>query len=87
MQYREYASERARITEGAKVCFYKVLIKLFSFVNRSYLLLMCGWGWRGPDFFVAAAAGSARVCGGELVNSGFLKKERKKVVSKQPLPV
>ena len=55
MQYREYASERARITEGAKVCFYKVLIKLFSFVNRSYLLLMCGWGWRGSGVDAAAA--------------------------------
>ena len=47
MQYRKYASARARITEGAKVCFYRLLIKIFSYVNYSYLLLMCGWGWRG----------------------------------------
>ena len=72
---------------GGQSLLLQSAYKIFSFVNRSYLLLMCGWGWRGPDFFVAAAAGSARVCGGELVNSGFLKKERKKVVSKQPLPV
>ena len=32
--------------------------KIFSFVNRSYLLLMCGWGWRW--------SGSCYCCWGAL---------------------
>ena len=46
---------RARITEGPKSAFIDAY-KTFSFVSRSYLLLMCGWGWRGSGC-VAAAAG------------------------------
>ena len=85
MQDREYASARARITEGGKVCFNKVLIKSFSFVNRSYLLLMCGWGWRGSGC-VAAAAGERSCVRRRRFDFGFFKKERKKVATKQLLP-
>ena len=70
------ARARARITEGAKLCFYRLLIKLFFFCFCSYLLLMCGWGWRGSGV-VAAAAGSAVICGGGLISDSLKKRERK----------
>ena len=58
---RVYRRARAKITEGAKVCFYKLFIKLFSFVNRSYLLLMCGWGWRGSGWYRCCCWGALTV--------------------------
>ena len=56
MQYREYASVRARENNrGGQSLFLQSAYKIFSFVNRSYLLLMCGWGWRGSGVDAAAA--------------------------------
>ena len=61
---------------GGQSLFLQSAYKTFSFVNRSYLLLMCGWGWRGSGC-VAAAAGSACVCGGGGgLNSDSLKREK-----------
>ena len=71
---------------GGQSLFLQSAYKTFSFVNRSYLLLMCGWGWRRSGC-VAAAAGSARVCGGGGLNSDSLKKRERKLLQKQPLPV
>ena len=78
MQYREDASERARarITEGAKVCFYRLLIKLFSF---AFVLTYCwcvGGVGVGPVLLLLLL-GSAVVCGGGLISDSLKKRERK----------
>ena len=40
---------------GGQSLLLQSAYKIFSFVNRSYLLLMCGWGWRGSGVDAAAA--------------------------------
>ena len=83
---RQRVCKRARENNrGGQSLFLQSAYKIFSFVNRSYLLLMCGWGWRGSGV-VAAAAGERCCVRRRRVEFGFFKKERKKVVIKQPLP-
>ena len=65
---------------GGQSLLLQSAYKIFSFVNRSYLLLMCGWGWRGSGVVAAAAGERCRLR--RRLDFGFFKKEKKKVVTK-----
>ena len=62
---------------GGQSLFLQSVYKTFSFVNRSYLLLMCGWGWRGSGCVAAAAGKRCCVRGGGLTSDSLKKRERK----------
>ena len=46
---------------GGQSLLLQSAYKIFSFVNRSYLLLMCGWGWRGSGWYRCCCWGALTV--------------------------
>ena len=75
---RQRVCKRARENNrGGQSMFLQSAYKIFSFVNCSYLLLMCGWGWRGSGCVAAAAGKRCCVRGGGLTSDSLKKRERK----------